>query len=106
METKHTPETFVAAHPRYVYRSGHGKTTVQWREAALDMSADRDRLKAINAELVAENARLRDALLMAEGHVRCFYTATMTNAKSRDENQENKRIALSVITAALTKAGA
>lgn len=41
MDEKHTPtpDEFAAANRRYVYRDGKGKETVQWREAALNLSA-------------------------------------------------------------------
>jgi hypothetical protein len=38
------PAEFTKCFPEYVYRSGKGSETVQWREAALDMANDRAKL--------------------------------------------------------------
>jgi len=47
---------------------------------------------------------LLDALILAEVQFESFYTATMTNAKSRDENRALKKLALEGIRAAIAKA--
>lgn len=39
--TKHTPvtpEEFAVMFPQYVYRSGKGAATIQWRQAAMDFA--------------------------------------------------------------------
>ena len=48
---KYTPETFIAAFPRYVYRNHKGTASVQWRQAALEITAERDALRSEVTEL-------------------------------------------------------
>lgn len=44
-----TPKDFTAKFPKYIYRDGRSRETVQWREAALDMANDRAKLVAMVA---------------------------------------------------------
>lgn len=46
MKPFNAPQDFTAKFPNYVYRSGKGQESVQWREAALDMANDRAKLVA------------------------------------------------------------
>lgn len=55
------PTDFTERFPKYVYRSGKGKESVQWREAALDMANDR-------AKLVEALSKARDDLRAACQH--------------------------------------
>lgn len=43
-QTFTAPQDFTAKFPQYVYRSGKGVESVQWRQAALDMANDRAKL--------------------------------------------------------------
>lgn len=60
-------------------------------------------LKA-NACLIAAAPELLEALEVVEAQIESFYTATITNAKSRDENTELKSAALDNVRAAIAKA--
>lgn len=57
-----------------------------------------------NAHLIAAAPELLEALILAEAQIESFYTATMTNAKSRDDNKAIKKIALDNVRAAIAKA--
>lgn len=57
-----------------------------------------------NARLVAAAPELFEALILAEAQIDSFYTATMTNAKSRDENKAIKKLALENVRSAISKA--
>lgn len=62
------PQDFTNKFPRYVYRSGKGASTVQWRQAAMDMANDR--------------AKLVEALQT------CLKLWVPTQGKTRDEVEE------------------
>jgi hypothetical protein len=71
METKTftAPKDFTDKFPRYVYRDGKGKESVQWREAALDMANDRAKLvEALRDTLTVIEAKMsrNEGLTLAE----------------------------------------
>ena len=65
---RESPEAFVAKYPKYIYRSGKmmhsakGYASVQWRQAALEMCADRAALVAALRQQTAYMAAV-DGLL-------------------------------------------
>lgn len=69
---KFTPESFTKMFPKYVYRDGKGRETVQWREAALDMANDRAKLVTL-LSVVAQNLSDRGATRQwMEDHARAL----------------------------------
>lgn len=57
-----TPKDFTEKFPSYVYRSGKGSATVQWRQAAIDMANEREKLvRALRVELIERDAAAADA---------------------------------------------
>lgn len=51
------PQDFTAKFPSYVYRSGNGSETVQWRQAALDMANDRAKLIDALADVMRDQLK-------------------------------------------------
>ena len=61
------PTDFTKHFPRYVYRSGKGRESVQWREAALDMANDRAKLiEALREMAAAERSKPPHCLTVRE----------------------------------------
>ena len=75
MDKFSTPEDFTARFPTYIYRSGKGGSTVQWRQAALDMANDRAKLvealrNAMHQVAKAEDCRAIQNLLVEIGEIK------------------------------------
>lgn len=75
MEQQSTPQAFITKFPKYVYRSHKGKETVQWRQAALEMYEENQRLRAAGERCLAA--------LRANGAPNCEAAKEMTAAMER-----------------------